>query len=291
MARVHHFRSSSCALALLSLVVAGCTPTGSTDKAKAPPRVTVAHPVVRELTDEDDYNGWLEAYATVDVRSRVRGHIQAIHFKDGDFVTKGQLLFELDPRPFQVEIDRETANARALDAQKIAAKKDLARYTELVKTGAASRQDVDKAQADADSYDARIAALLEQIKGHELDLQYSRIAADLAGKIGKANLSAGNLVNAGGTDPVLATIVSVDPIYVDFNVDERAMQSYQRSGLGRGTRAGKCRCASGRSPSRSDWTRKKASRTRVISFSPTISTPRARARSSSAALLKTPTAL
>ena len=167
MARVHHFRSSSCALALLSLVVAGCTPTGSTDKAKAPPRVTVAHPVVRELTDEDDYNGWLEAYATVDVRSRVRGHIQAIHFKDGDFVTKGQLLFELDPRPFQVEINRETANARALDAQKIAAKKDLARYTELVKTGAASRQDVDKAQADADSYDARIAALLEQIKGHE----------------------------------------------------------------------------------------------------------------------------
>ena len=95
-------------------------------QGQAPPRVTVAHPVVRELTDEDDYNGWLEAYATVDVRSRVRGHIQAIHFKDGDFVTKGQLLFELDPRPFQVEINRETANARALDAQKIAAKKDLA---------------------------------------------------------------------------------------------------------------------------------------------------------------------
>ena len=108
----------------------------------------------------------------------------------------------------------------------------------MVKTGAASRQDVDKAQADADSYDARIAALLEQIKGHELDLQYSRIAADLAGKIGKANLSAGNLVNAGGTDPVLTTIVSVDPIYIDFNVDERAMQSYQRSGLGRGDKGG-----------------------------------------------------
>jgi RND family efflux transporter MFP subunit len=198
----------------------------------------VAHPVVRELTDEDDYNGWLEAYATVDVRSRVRGHIQAIHFKDGDFVTKGQLLFELDPRPFQVEINRATANARALDAQKIAAKKDLARYTELIKTGAASRQDLDKAQADADSYDARIAALLEQIKGYELDLEYSKITADLAGKIGKANLSVGNLVNAGGTDPVLATIVSVDPIYVDFNVDERAMQSYQRAGLGRGDKGG-----------------------------------------------------
>ena len=141
------------------------------------------------MTDEDDYNGWLAAFKTLEVRSRVRGHIQSIHFKDGDIVTKGQLLFQLDPRPFQVEIDRATANARALDAQKIAAKKDLARYTELIKTGAASRQELDKAQADADAYDARIAALLEQIKRYELDLQYSKIAADLAGKIGKANLS------------------------------------------------------------------------------------------------------
>jgi RND family efflux transporter MFP subunit len=232
MAVICHRRLLSIAFVLSVFAFAGCGGTESTEKPKSAPKVTVAHPGVRELTDEDDYNGWLTAYATVEVRSRVRGHIQSIHFKDGDIVKKGQLLFQLDPRPFQVEIDQARANARALDAQKIAAKKDLARYTELIKSGAASRQELDKAQADADAYDARIAAQLEQVKRYELDLEYSKIRADLTGKIGKANLTEGNLVNAGGSDPLLTTIVSIDPIYVDFNVDERAMQNYQKAGLG-----------------------------------------------------------
>jgi RND family efflux transporter MFP subunit len=233
MVRDCHFRSPSCVLVLITLVVAGCGRTAGTDRAKEAPRVTVAHPVVRDLTDEDDYNGWLAAHDTVEVRSRVRGHIQAIHFKDGDVVQKGQLLFELDPRPFQVEINQALANAKALEAQKVAAEKDVARYTELLKSGGASRQQLEKAQADAQAYDAQIAAKMEEVKRFELDLQYSKITADLAGKISKTNLSEGNLVNAGGSDPLLTTIVSIDPIYVDFNVDERAMQHYQEIGAAR----------------------------------------------------------
>ena len=193
----------------------------------------MAHPVVRDLMDEDDYNGWLTAHDTLELRSRVRGHIQAIHFQDGDIVQKGQLLFELDPRPFQVEINQALANARALEAQKVAAEKDVVRYTELLKSGGASRQQLEKAQADAQAYDAQIAAKMEEVKRFELDLQYSKITADLTGRISKANLSEGNLVNAGGSDPLLTTIVSIDPIYVDFNVDERAMQHYQEIGTGR----------------------------------------------------------
>ena len=101
-------------------------------------------------------------------------------------VQKGQLLFELDPRPFQVEINQALAKAKALEAQKVAAEKDVARYTELLKSGGASRQQLEKAQADAQAYDAQIAAKMEEVKRFELDLQYSKITADLAGKISKA---------------------------------------------------------------------------------------------------------
>ena len=224
MAKVRHYQSLNFVLVLVFLSCAGCGGNAGSEKPKEAPRVTVAHPVVRDLMDEDDYNGWLTAHDTLELRSRVRGHIQAIHFQDGDIVQKGQLLFELDPRPFQVEINQALANARALEAQKVAAEKDVARYTELLKSGGASRQQLEKAQADAQAYDAQIAAKMEEVKRFELDLQYSKITADLTGRISKANLSEGNLVNAGGSDPLLTTIVSIDPIYVDFNVDERAMQ-------------------------------------------------------------------
>jgi RND family efflux transporter MFP subunit len=233
MAKLSHFQPLNFVLMLVFFSFVGCGGDAGSEKPKAAPRVTVAHPLVRELMDEDDYNGWLVAHDTLEVRSRVRGHIQAIHFKDGDIVRKGQLLFELDPRPFQVEINQAMANAKALEAQKVAAEKDVARYTELLKSGGASRQQLEKAQADVQAYDAQIAAKMEEVKRFELDLQYSKIAADLGGKIGKANLSEGNLVNAGGSDPLLTTIVSIDPIYVDFNVDERAMQHYQEIDAGR----------------------------------------------------------
>jgi RND family efflux transporter MFP subunit len=220
-------------LLLAALGLAGCESTAPAEKPKEAPKVTVAHPVVRELMDEDRYNGWLAASDTLEVRSRVKGHIQTIHFKDGDHVQKGQLLFELDPRPFQVEINEAKAYAKSLDAQKVAAQKDAARYQELLKSGGASRQQFEKAQADAEAYDAQIAAKLEEVKRYELDLQYARITADLGGKISKANLGVGNLVNAGGSDPLLTTIVATDPIYVYFPIDERAMQRYLKIGAAR----------------------------------------------------------
>jgi RND family efflux transporter MFP subunit len=132
----------------------------------------------------------------------------------------------LDPRPLQVAIDQAIAQSRALEAQKVAAEKDVSRYTELVKSGGASRQQLEKAQADADAYDAQIAAKQEEVKQHQLDLEYSRITAPIDGRISRAILTEGNLVNAGGTDPVLTTIVSQDPVYAYFSVDERTLQRY-----------------------------------------------------------------
>ena len=217
-------------IVLMGLAVAGCGHSSRPEKPKQVPRVTVAHPLVRSLTDEDDYNGWLEASQTVEVRARVRGQIQKVGFKDGDYVRKDQLLFQLDPRPFQVAIDEAEAEAKALDAQKIAAEKNVARLQVLLKANATSASEYEEVLADAQSYTARIAAKKQLTERYKLDLEFARITAPIAGRIGRAMLSEGNLVNAGGSDPLLATIVAVEPIYVDFNVDERAMQRYQAIG-------------------------------------------------------------
>jgi len=216
-------------LVLLGCVVAGgCDDKKPADKAKEAPRVTVVHPVGRTLTDEADFNGWLEAFKTVDVRARVRGHITKVYFQDGDLVTEGKTpLFDIDEAPFRAELAQTEAQAMALEAQQVAASKVAERNRILVKTSAVSQQDVDKSEADVKSFDAQIMAKKAEADRIRLDLQYAKIIAPLTGKVGKANLVEGALVNAGGTDPVLTTIVTVDPVYVDFNVDERSIQRYQ----------------------------------------------------------------
>lgn len=213
---------------LWPLAFAGCERAAATSGPPAPPKVTVGRPELRTIVDEDEYGGWLRAARTVEVRSRVRGHIDKVHFQDGDFVDKGQLLFELDPRPFQVQIDEAVAAANALKAQQNAAEKELARNRELARKGAVTQQELEKSEADALAFAARYNAALQQAERFKLDLLYARIAAPIAGRVGRALLTEGNLVNAGGADPLLATIVSTDPIHVSFTIDERALQRYQR---------------------------------------------------------------
>ena len=141
-------RSSSYMLVFTTLVVAGCGPTASPDRTREAPRVTVAHPVVRSLVDEDDYNGWLEAFKTVEVRARVRGHITKVHFNDGDIVKEGQPLFDLDAAPFEAELRQVEAQIRALEAQKLAADKEVERNRNLLKSSAVSQQEFRKVGGD-----------------------------------------------------------------------------------------------------------------------------------------------
>lgn len=216
------------AIALLAagLVPSGCGKKTGTGPQAGPPPVTVARPQARELVDQDEYNGWIEAAATVDVRSRVRGHIDEVHFEAGALIEKDDPLFTLDRRPFQAELDAAAAQRKVYEAQEVAAEKDLVRLRELLQKGGSSQSQVDKAEADVGSLAAQIESARQQVERHRLDLEFASIAAPISGRIGRALLTAGNLVNAGGTDPVLATIVSVDPIYVYFNVDERSLQRY-----------------------------------------------------------------
>jgi RND family efflux transporter MFP subunit len=188
------------------------------------------HPEKRELTDQETFNGWLEASKTVEVRSRVRGHIQKVHFTDGQMITMDKPeLFDLDPRPFQNEIDRAKEKLKIYQAQLVAAQKEEDRLKELLKIGGASKQQTEKAEADVKSLEAQIEASKKEVHRAELDLDYSHIKADMPGRVSQARLTEGNLVNAGGSDPLLTTIVTIDPIRVYFNVDERSLLRYAKN--------------------------------------------------------------
>lgn len=198
-----------------------------------PPKVSVAHPEVRELVDYDQYNGKLEAAKSVDLRARVRGHIKKIHFTDGQLVKKGDLLIELDPRPFEADIARQKDQKEIYEAQLVAAQKEEKRLKDLQGRGGASLSQVEKAEADTKTLEAQIKANDQEIIRKSLDLEYSKLTAEMDGRIGRALLSEGNLVNAGGAETLLATIVSVEPVYAYFAVDERALQRYQKDRAGK----------------------------------------------------------
>lgn len=221
------WRSVRLLLLVVGGLAAGCKQPIEAPK-KSVPRVTVGHPIARELTDEVEFGGWVAPVATLEVRARVRGHIDKVHFKDGDMVTKGQVLFSLDPRPFQAQIDQSKAQIQAFAAQKLAAEKDVARYTALVQSGGATKQQLEKSEADVKVYDAQIAAQTEVMREQQLNLEFAEVTSTIDGRIGRAMMTEGNLVNAGGSDQLLATVVTVDPVYVYFNVDERTLQRWQK---------------------------------------------------------------
>jgi RND family efflux transporter MFP subunit len=222
-------RISEIVVACLIVAIAVACSEKPAPPPPAPPKVTVAHPEQRTLVDEDTYNGWLEAAENVDVRSRVRGHIAKVGFTDGQIVKKGDLLFQLDPRPFEAEVGRARDELRVVEAQKVAADRDYQRMKELVVSGAVSKSEADKSEARALSLAAQVEAAKQEITRKALDLEYARVTAPIGGRISRAQLTEGNLVNAGGTDPVLTTIVSIDPIYLYFNIDERSLQRYQKT--------------------------------------------------------------
>jgi RND family efflux transporter MFP subunit len=144
-------------------------------------------------------------------------------------IEQGKPLFDLDPRPFENDIARAKEKLKIYEAQRFAAQKEEERLKGLLKIGGASKQQTEKAEADVKSLDAQIASSKEEIRRAELDLEYSHITADIPGRVSQARLTEGNLVNAGGSDPLLTTIVSIDPIRVFFNVDERSLMRYTKN--------------------------------------------------------------
>src|SRR5262249_40575390 len=157
--------------------------------------------------EEDDYNGWVAATETVEVRARVRGHIYKVDFTDGQIVKKDQVLFELDPRPFEADVGRAKDQLRGYEGQLVGGREEEARLKDLLSKGGSSQSQVDKAEADALSLAAQVESAKQEIKRQELDLEYSKVTAPISGRVSKAEMTEGNLVNAGGSDPLLTTIV------------------------------------------------------------------------------------
>jgi RND family efflux transporter MFP subunit len=187
------------------------------------------HPRPQELTNAVEFNGWMQPDKIQEVRSRVRGHIKKVNFIDGQIVKKGDLLFVIDPRPFQASLDAAKAQVKAAEAELELATSETARVRPLVRTGAATAQELDVWVAKQHVAAAAKDKAQTGVEQANLDIEYANITADIGGRISRAELTEGNLVNAGGSDPLLTTIVSTDPIRIYFNVDERSLQRYARS--------------------------------------------------------------
>lgn len=223
------FRSlATPALLLSSLVVlAGCGRGGPPEMG--PPEVTVARPLVRKVTDWDEYTGRVAAVESVEIRARVSGYLQAIHFHDGGLVKRGDMLFEIDPRPYQAALDEARAQLTSARVRLELAANDLNRAKRLFASRAISEEELDARTKAKREAEAAIEAGQAAEKAAALNLDFTRIKAPISGRIGRRLVTAGNLVSGEGKDAtLLTTIVSVDPIHVYFTADERAFLRYTR---------------------------------------------------------------
>jgi RND family efflux transporter MFP subunit len=215
-------------LLLALALTSGCTSNTPAVVETPPPPVSVSQPVTREVIDYDDYEGRIAAVETVEVRARVRGHVIKVNFQDGQIVKAGDPLYEIDPRPYKAAYDAAAAQKASADASLELAKKEYDRASLLLRQRATSREEVDvwtgkQAVAKADQLKAQ--ASVEQAK---LDLDFTKISAPINGKMSRTLVTAGNLINAAGGETLLTTITSMEPMYVYFDVDERALARYRR---------------------------------------------------------------
>lgn len=211
----------------LSGMLAGCGPVAPPMTETPPPPVTVSQPVVRKVIDFDNYEGHIGAAKTVEVRARVRGHLFKVHFQAGAIVKRGELLYEIDPRPAKAELDAALAQESAAEASLQFAKAEYNRTRMLFAKGATSREELESWIAKQAVTKGEVLKAKATVERAQLDLDYTKIRAEIDGKLSRTQVDEGNLVNAGGGETLLTTLVSIDPIYVYFDVDERSMIGYR----------------------------------------------------------------
>jgi len=206
-------------------------PAAAAAAAMAPPEVTVAPPLRREIVEWDEYTGQFSAKDYVEVRARVSGHLQSVHFKDGQLVKKGDLLFVIDPRPFEIALKSARAQLEEAKAQLDVANRQLERVTKLRKNDIVAASEYDQRLGDAAAANASVAAAQASVESTELDLEFTHVTAPIGGRIGRNAVTEGNLVTGGssGNTTMLTTIVSLDPIYLDFDMSETSFLAYQRA--------------------------------------------------------------
>jgi len=208
------------------LAIVGC---GQKPAAQAPPppTVTVAKPVKKEIVEWLYFTAQTQAVDTVSISPRVTGYIDNITFKEGDVVDFGDLLFVIDPRPYQAALDQAKAQLEQSQAQQKLNDANLERANDLLAKKVIAKQDYDTTAAQKYVGDAQVVASQAQVESAQLNLDFTQIRSPLHGRIGAQLVNRGNLVQANSTQ--LTTIVSIDPIYAYFYVDERSVLRYQEA--------------------------------------------------------------
>ena len=194
--------------------------------APPPPTVTVAYPLARSIVEYDDYTGRFEASQAVEIRPRVSGQLVAIHFRDGDFVGRGQLLFTIDPRPFAAALAEARARLAAAQSALALANSEYARAARLVDDEAVSQEEVDSLRAAVRSGAAQLAAAQAVVRQRALDLEFTQVRAPIAGRVSDRRIDVGNLVAA--NESMLTTVLALDPIHFAFDGSEALALRAQR---------------------------------------------------------------
>ncbi len=218
---------SALALALgLCLGLMGCAPAPSEAPPAAPATVTVSYPVERDVTDYAELTARIAAVDSVEVRAHSWGYLQKVNFKEGSLVKKGDVLFELDPRPYQAMLNQAKAKVAQDEAQLAFDEAEYQRNLRLAGLKAVSQTDLEKSAAARGVDIANVAADKAIVAARQLDLEYTKVTAPVSGRVSRYHVTVGNLIQSADQANVtlLTTIVSVEPMYAYFDVDERTVQ-------------------------------------------------------------------
>ena len=210
------------ALATTFMLQSGPAVATPSPAAQATP-VSVATVVQSDVATWNDFSGRLEAVERVDIRSRVAGTVQGVHFREGALVKAGDLLLTIDPAPYQADVDRADAQVFAAQSRLTNAKSNYARAKQLLADHAISQREYDDSLNAQSEADGNLRSAQAQLQTAKLSLGYTQVRAPVSGRVGKLEITTGNLVAAGPGAPVLTTLVSVSPIYASFDADEQVV--------------------------------------------------------------------
>lgn len=216
------------ATAVIAAVLAGCGSQAAEQAAPAAPQVGAAPVLIKPIRQWDEFSGRIEAVESVQLRPRVSGYIDKVDYVEGQEVKKGDVLFTIDARPYRAEFDRASADLARARTQAELARSEAARARKLVDQQATSTESWEQRRAAADQASADVAAAQAALDQARLNLEWTQVRAPIAGRAGRAMVTAGNLVTAGDGAGVLTTLVAQDKVYVYFDADEATFLRYAR---------------------------------------------------------------
>jgi RND family efflux transporter MFP subunit len=223
---------AACALSSIG----GCGKSGGSAQSAPPPQVSVAQVLEKRVKDWDEFTGRMQAVETVEIRPRVSGYIDKVAFTEGSQVKNGDLLFVIDPRPYQAEYDRAAADVKRYKTALELGRIELVRVQRLKDSGAVSEEELDERKSTVAQGEANVAGAEAARETASLNLSFTRVTSPIAGRVSRAEVTRGNLVTGGingGT--LLSSVVSMDPIYLYFDADEQSYLRYTQtahSGVG-----------------------------------------------------------